>query len=85
MGGIAIQIRSMLEKLQAQEELRAIEEAAKAKEKAKEPPVERPKSRIRSKRVPKSKKGDEDESMKNVIVAELIEDKDRFDEEADAK
>jgi hypothetical protein len=81
IGAIAVQIRSMLEKLQEQDRLKAIEEAAKDKE----IPIEQPKTRIRSKRVPRSKKGEEDESMKNVMVAEIIEDTDRIDEESDAK
>lgn len=61
--------------------MKAVEEAAKEKE----IPVEQPKTRIRSKRVPRSKKGEEDESMKNVKVAEIIEVTDRFDEESGAK
>ena len=81
VGAIAVQIRSMLEKLQEQDRLKAIEEAAKEKE----IPVEQPKTRIRSKRVPRSKKGEEDESMKNVKVAEIIETTDPIDEMSDAK
>lgn len=62
--------------------MKAIEEAAKEKEK--DLPIEQPKTRIRSKRVPRSKKGEEDESMKNVKVAEIIEVTDRIDEDSEA-
>jgi hypothetical protein len=81
VGAIAVQIRSMLEKLQEKDRLKTTVEAAKEKE----IPIEQPKTRIRSKRVPRSKKGEEDESMKNVRVAEIIEVTERFDEESNAE